>query len=70
MEKKREGIINQLIANIERAIAIESDIETAIVDFRQFIAALESEADYHSKQFILENSIKDSKSEKQKQDTL
>jgi hypothetical protein len=55
MEQKRETIVNQLIANIEKAIGSKADIETAIVNFRHFLAALE-----------LENAIRNSESEKQK----
>jgi hypothetical protein len=68
MEKKREAIVNRLLANIETSLSDDDDVETAIIDFRQFIAALEGEANYHSQQFILENSIRELQSKNPKQD--
>ncbi len=68
MEKKREAIVNQLLANIETSLSDDGDVEMAIADFKQFIAALEGEANYHSKQFILENSIRDLQNKNPKQD--
>lgn len=68
MEQKRKAIVNQLLANIETSLSDDGDVETAIVDFRQFIAALEDEVNYHSNQFILENSIRDLQSKNPKQD--
>lgn len=68
MEKKREAIVNQLLVNIETSLSDDGDVETAIIDFRQFIAALECEVNYHSQQFILENSIRELQSKNPKQD--
>lgn len=54
MEQKRKAIVGKLISNIEKAISEDLDVDMAVQDLSQFFAALNSEVNYDTSRFLLD----------------